>query len=262
MRWLFAAACALALGGCKKNEAPSVPEPLKVAAAADLARAFPEIATAFEKESGQKITFTFGSTGLLSKQIIEGAPYDVFAAANVSYVDEVLKTGTCAADTKAMYARGRIGIWMRNESTVPPPKTLKDLADPRFVRIAIANPAHAPYGKAAQQALEKVGIWDQIKPRLVYGENIQQTLQFAQSGNVEAAIVALSLATVAGGSFVDIDPALHAPIDQALVVCSRDPARAAVARRFAAYVNSPTGRAIMRRYGFLLPGETVTPKVQ
>src|SRR5215472_11398877 len=116
MRWLSAAACALALGGCKKNESGSVPEPLKVAAAADLAHAFPEIATAFEKESGQKTIFTFGSTGLLSKQIVEGAPFDVFAAANVAYVDDVLKTGTCAADTKAMYARGRIGIWMRKES--------------------------------------------------------------------------------------------------------------------------------------------------
>src|SRR5262244_2093700 len=110
MRWLFAAACALTLGACKKNESASVPEPLKIAAAADLARAFPEVATAFEKESGQKITFTFGSTGLLSKQIIEGAPFDLFAAANVTYVDDILKTGTCAAETKAVYARGHIGI--------------------------------------------------------------------------------------------------------------------------------------------------------
>src|SRR5215813_6031674 len=164
------------LAGCQKN-APAAPvEPLKVAAAADLARAFPEVAAAFEKESGQKVTFTFGSTGLLSKQIIEGAPFDVFAAANVSYVDDILKTGTCAGDSKALYARGHIGIWTRKGTSVAPPKTLADLADPRFVRIAIANPEHAPYGKAAQQALEKLGIWDKVKPRLVYGENIQQTL--------------------------------------------------------------------------------------
>lgn len=259
MRWHVPAACALALlAGCKKNEA--VGEPLKVAAAADLARAFPEVGAAFEKATGQKITFTFGSTGLLSKQLIEGAPFDVFAAANISYVDDVLKTGVCAADTKAVYARGHIGMWMRKESTVAPPKTLADLADPRFVRIAIANPAHAPYGKAAQQALEKAGIWEQIKPRLVYGENIQQTLQFAQSGNVEVAIVGLALAIVADGTFVDIDPSLHAPIDQALVVCSRDPRREQAARRFAAFVNAPGGRAIMRRFGFLLPGEAVARK--
>jgi molybdate transport system substrate-binding protein len=258
MRAPVAALCVLALVGCKKNE--TVGEPLKVAAASDLARAFPEVGAAFEKETGQKITFTFGSTGLLSKQLIEGAPFDVFAAANISYVDDVLKTGVCAADTKAVYARGHIGMWMRKESTVAPPKTLADLVDPRFVRIAIANPAHAPYGKAAQQALEKVGIWDQIKPRLVYGENIQQTLQFAQSGNVEVAIVGLALAIVADGTFVEIDPSLHAPIDQALVVCSRDPKRAEMARKFASFVNAPGGRAIMRRFGFLLPGEAVARK--
>jgi molybdate transport system substrate-binding protein len=258
MRWHVLAVCALALGGCKKNE--PVGEPLKVAAASDLARAFPEVGAEFEKRTGQKITFTFGSSGLLSKQVIEGAPFDVFAAANISYVDETIKTGACQADTKAQYARGHIGMWMRKESTVAAPKTLADLADPRFVRIAIANPAHAPYGKAAQQALEKAGIWEQIKPRLVYGENIQQTLQFAQSGNVEVSIVGLALATVAGGTFVEIDQSMHAPLDQALVVCSRDPKRALMARKFAAFVTEPAGHAIMRKFGFLLPGEAVANK--
>src|SRR5262249_41703782 len=153
---------------------------------------------------------------LLSKQIVEGAPFDLFAAANVSFVDDILKQGACAADSKALYARGRIGVFLPKGSAVAPPKNLADLADARFVRIAIPNPEHAPYGKAAQQALEKVSVWNKVKPRLVYGENIQQTLQFAQSGNAEAAIVALSLATVSDGEFVDIDPALHEPIDQAL----------------------------------------------
>src|SRR5690348_14394616 len=151
MRWFLAAAL---LCGCAKHESASVPEPLKVAAASDLARAFPEVGAAFEKETGQKVTFTFQSTGLLSKQIVEGAPYDLLAAANVSYVDDILKKGVCAADTKALYARGHLGIFMRKESTVAPPRTIADLADGRFVRIAIANPEHAPYGKAAQQALE------------------------------------------------------------------------------------------------------------
>jgi molybdate transport system substrate-binding protein len=241
------------LAGAPAVAAP--PSPLKVAAAADLALAFKEIGAAWEKQSGDKVVFSFGSTGLLEKQIVEGAPFDMFAAANISFADEAVAAGACAADSKALYARGRIVVWWRKDAALAP-RTLGDLADPRFVKVAIANPEHAPYGRAAEQALTKVGAWMAVKPRLVFGENVQQTLQFAQSGNAEAAIVALSLAVVSDGRFLVVDEALHQPIDQAMVVCGRDPTRRARARAFAAFVNSADGRAIMRRYGFLLPGET------
>jgi molybdate transport system substrate-binding protein len=225
--------------------------PIKVAAAADLARAFEDVGNEFAKTGAQKPIFTFGSTGLLAKQLINGAPFDLFAAANVSFVDEVLKTGNCDASSKTLYARGRIVVWVPKDK--PAPKDLKELAGGQYVKIAIANPEHAPYGKAAVEALNSAGIYDQVKPKLVYGENVQQTLQFAQSGNVEAAIVALSLAVVSDGNYLPIDPRPLAPIDQALLVCSKRKDAAA----FAAFVNSPAGRAIMRRYGFLLPGEVV-----
>jgi molybdate transport system substrate-binding protein len=234
------------------------PSPLKVAAAADLAVAFKDVAAAWEKRSGDQAVFSFGSTGLLEKQIAEGAPYDVFAAANVSFADEAVASGACLADSKALYARGRIVVWWRKGSTVPPPKSIADLADRRFIKVAIANPAHAPYGKAAQQALQKAGVWTAVQPKLVFGENIQQTMQFAQSGNVEAAVVALSLAVVGDGAYLLIDESLHAPIDQAMVVCGNDPGRLKRARAFTAFVNSADGRRIMKKYGFLLPGETRT----
>lgn len=128
------------------------------------------------------------------------------------------------------------------------------------MKIAIANPEHAPYGKAAKQALIKAGVWDAIQDRIVYGENIQQTLQFAQSGNADAALVALSLALVTEGGFTAVDPALHEPLDQALVVCKGAGGKSmheSSARQFTAFVNSDAGRAIMKRYGFLLPGESV-----
>jgi molybdate transport system substrate-binding protein len=231
--------------------------PIKVAAAADLAFAFKDVGAAFERKTGSKVSFTFGSTGQLAKQISEGAPYDVFAAANVSYVDDVVKAGACDPDTKARYARGRIVIWTKKSSGVAAAAALTDLTDARFVKIAIANPDHAPYGRAAKQALEAAGVWEAVKPKIVYGENVQQTLQFAQTGNTEAAISALSLATVAeDGAYQLIDESLHKPIDQALVVCHRGTS-AEVARDFTAFVNSRDGRAIMTRYGFLLPGETV-----
>jgi molybdate transport system substrate-binding protein len=231
-------------------------KPLQVAAAADLALAFKDVGAAYEQKSGDHVVFSFGSTGLLAKQLAQGAPFDLFAAANVSFTDDVIKAGACLADGRTLYARGRIVVWWRADSPVPPPRTLADLADPRFIKIAIANPVHAPYGRAAQQAFTKLGIWPRVQPRLVFGENVQQTLQFARSGNAEAAVVALSLAVVSDGTYIPVDESLHDPIDQALVVCGKDRARLGRARAFAAFVAAPAGRAIMRRYGFLLPGET------
>ncbi len=246
----FALAASL---GCKKTDAPA--PPLKVAAAADLSFAFKDIGEAFERRTGHKVVFSFGSTGLLAKQIGEGAPFDVFAAANESYVDEVVKAGACQGDTKAGYAIGRIVLWTKKGS--PAPAALTDLAKPVFAKVAIANPAHAPYGRAAKQALTKAGVWDGAG-KIVYGENVQQALQFAQTGNADVAIVALSLATVSDGSYTLIDSALHDPLQQALVVCKGAGRVDGVGATFSAFVNSSEGRVIMKRYGFLLPGESVT----
>jgi molybdate transport system substrate-binding protein len=243
---------------CKGKVDPASTAPLKVAAASDLAFAFKDVGAAFEKATGTPVTFSFGSTGLLARQIAEGAPFDVFAAANVSFADDVVKQGACFADSKAIYGRGRIALWSRKGA--PLPTTLEELRDAKYVKIAIANPEHAPYGKAAKQALIKAGLWDAIKDRLVYGENIQQTLQFAQSGNADVALVALALAMVTEGGFTAVDPALHEPLDQALVVCKGAGGKAArepAARQFTAFVSSDAGRAIMKRHGFLLPGESM-----
>ena len=255
---LVAVALVLAFGARARADNP----PLRVAAAADLAQAFKEVGAAWEKKSGDKAVFIFGSTGLLEKQLVQGMPADLFAAANVSFADDAVKAGVCVADSKALYARGRLAIWWRKggDSKLAPPKSLAELTDKRFVKVAIANPAHAPYGQAAKEALTKAGLWDAVQPKLVYGENVQQALQFAQSGNAEVALVALSLALAApAGGFVTVDEKLHAPLEQALVVCGKDATRVARARSFAAFVASPDGRSIMRRYGFLLPGETRPP---
>lgn len=235
--------------------------PLKVAAAADLSRAFADLGAAYEKKTGQRVVLSFGSTGLLAKQISQGAPFDVFAAANVSFVDDVVKDKACIGETQTLYARGQIVAWVRKGT--PKPATLFELHEPRFSKIAIANPEHAPYGQAAKQALTKVGAWSSVSTKVVYGENVQQTLQFAQSGNADVAIVALSLAVVAPeGDYLPIDPTLHEPLDQALVVCHGAPeakgARENDARAFVAFVGSEPGRAVMRRYGFLLPGESLS----
>lgn len=246
---------ALAATGCKR-EPPAAPPspPVRVAAAADLTLAFEDLGRAFERQTGQTAVFSFGSTGLLAKQLREGAPFDLFAAANVSFVDEVVAAGACDGATKAPYARGRIAVWTRLVG-VAPPTSVADLADARFKRLAIANPEHAPYGQAARQALDHAGIWDAIERRLVFGENVRQTFQFAETGNVDAAIVALALVVNdRDNPWFLVDDSMHRPIDQALAVCTRGANREG-AEAFARFVGSTEGRAVMRRYGFLPPGE-------
>lgn len=242
-------------GGCKSEQQRTSSSPVRVAAAADLTPAFEELGGAFTQRTGERLTFSFGSTGLLAKQLREGAPFDVFAAANVSFVDDVVAAGACDGATKALYARGRIAVWTKKGGDTATLSALDQLASARFKRIAIANPDHAPYGQAAKQALQQVGIWNTIKDRLVLGENVRQTLRFAETGNVEAAVVALSLViNDRDNPWLLIDEALHRPMEQALVICIRGHNREG-GRSFARFIDSETGRAVMRHYGFVLPGE-------
>ena len=248
--FLLTLICATA---CKDNNSPATnaPQELTVAAASDLTPAFEEIGREFESSHKTKVVFVFGSTGMLTRQIENGAPMDLFAAANVSYIEQLEQKGLIIPDTKSIYARGRITLWMSNDSLVRL-ESIADLARPEVTRIAIANPDHAPYGLAAKQALESAGIWERVKPKLVYGDNIRQTLQYAQTGNVEVAIVSLSLSRASRGRWTLIPEELHQPIDQGMAVM-KDTKNEAGARAFAAFVNGPQGRTILQKYGFTFP---------
>ncbi len=238
-------------GGDARRAAPAV---IHVAAASDLTRAFEELGRAFAARTGQRVAFTFGASGMLARQVTEGAPFDLYASASSAYVDDVLATGACDRSTRALYAHGHLVVWSKRG--VAPAAALADLADARFRRIAIANPEHAPYGRAAREALQNRRLWAALEPRIVYGENNRQAHQFAQSGNAEAALVALSLVIgTSDGAYTQVDQALHAPIDQTLVACLRGK-NAAGGRAFASFVAGADGRGLMRRYGFLLPGES------
>lgn len=224
---------------------------LTVAAASDLTQAFEDIGREFERDHKTKVIFVFGSTGMLTRQIENGAPMDLFAAANVAYIDELEKKGLIFSDTKAIYARGRITVWTTNESAFKIEK-IADLTGPEIRRIAIANPDHAPYGLAARQALQSAGIWETVKPKLVYGDNIRQALQYAETGNVEVAIVALSLSQQSRGRWTLIPEELHQPIDQGLAVIKSTHNEQA-ARAFANFVTGARGREILGKYGFAFP---------
>lgn len=234
--------------------APFVDE-IVVAGASDLRPAFEEIGRQFTARTGVKVTFSFGSSGLLARQVENGAPFDVFASADVEYVDDVLAAGVGDRTTKATYAFGRLALWV-------PARTQKrifnvlDLSDPSFRRIAIATPEHAPYGVAAVEALTSSKIYDLVSERLVYGENVSDAYRIATSGNADAALVSLSLviANAAGGRYVVVPADAHEPLEQALVVTATKK-RAVTAKAFVSAVTGSSGRAVMRRYGFLLPGD-------
>jgi molybdate transport system substrate-binding protein len=231
--------------GCK---APPRSEPVLVAAAADLTVAFEELGGLFESRTGQKVTFSFGASGALAKQLSQGAPFDLFAAANADFVDSAVRAGACDGTTKAFYARGNLVVWSKQGGV--PVRALSDLRRSDIRHIAIANPEHAPYGKAAREALARNGLWPALEGKIVQAENVRQALQFAETGNAEVAIVARSLvAKHESGNQLLIDPAQHAPIEQTLVVC-RHGKNATGARAFARLVESPDGQALLRRYGF------------
>lgn len=224
-----------------------------VSAAADLTFAFKEIGALFEQETGTKVIFNFGSTGLLAQQIEQGAPIDLFAAANVSFVDDLAKRDRVLADTQALYALGRITLWTREDSPLHLER-VQDLTQAEIKHVAIANPDHAPYGVAAREAMQTAGVWDALQSRLVLGDNALATLQYAQTGEVDAAIVPLSLSVQQKGKWVLIPEEMHKPIHQALAVV-KGSEHEAEARAFAQFINGPEGRPIMIKYGFVLPGE-------
>lgn len=234
--------------------------PLRVAAAADLQGVLPELARAFEAASpGSPVEATYGSSGNFLSQIESGAPFDLFLSADLAYPKQLAETGRADSTTLFRYAVGRIVLWVRADSPLDPAtQGLAALRDPAVRKVAIANPRHAPYGRAAEAALRHAGLLPEIAEKLVLGENVAQAAQFVQSGAADAGIVALSLARAeplaSQGKFGVIPADAHPVLEQGGVVLSdaKDPARAQAFRDFCL---SADGRAIFRRFGFALPGE-------
>ena len=217
-----------------------------------LTGAFKEIGAMYEKESGNRVVFNFGSTGMLAQQIEGGAPVDLFAAANKRYVDELEKKGLIIPETKRVYAIGRIVLATPKEGVKL--NSVEELTRPDIKRIAIANPSHAPYGMAAKEAMEKNDIWNKIKDKVVYAENIRQAMQYLETGNVDAAILAHSVTIGSDVNYMPIPQELYAPIVQTLAVI-KGGKNEKKARELAEFINGPKGRAVMDRYGFGLPSE-------
>ncbi len=228
-----------------------------VAAASDLKFALDEIAREYARDSGRSVRLTYGSSGNFRRQIAEGAPFEIFLSADESYVAALAKEGRLE-DEGAVYGVGRLVLFAPKGSPVDPEQGLPGVArlaaEGRIGKFAIANPAHAPYGRAAREALQRAGAWEALQGRLVLGENVSQAAQFAASGNAAAGLFAYSLTfspEVAGrGRFALVPESAHAPLRQrmALVRGAGEEARA-----FYRHLQGPAARAIFSRYGFALP---------
>lgn len=231
-------------------------EKVTVAAASDLKFAMDEIVTTFKKTSpADDVEVIYGSSGKFQTQIQQGAPYDLYFSADISFPRELAKAGFATSEVKP-YALGRIVLWSADLDARK--MTLASLTDPKIAHIAIANPKHAPYGKRAVEALQAAGLWAKVEPKLVYGENIAHTAQLVQTGNAQVGIIALALAVnpelASQGGYWLVPNKLHQPLEQGYIITKRAEGNA-LAKRFADYMGSKPARTVMTKYGFVLPGE-------
>ena len=246
------------------SSAQTHPQLLRVAAAADLQFVMPDLAAQFEKRTGTKVNITYGSSGNFYSQLQNGAPFDLFFSADIDYPRKLEASGLAEPGTLYEYAAGRIAIWMPADISVDVARQgWNALLDSAVQKVAIANPEHAPYGRAAVAALKKAGIYEQVRAKLVYGENISQAAQFVQSGNAQAGIVAMSLALSPGmkdGKRWEIPAEMHPPINQAAIVLI-SAANKHGARAFLEFVKSESGRSSFLTYGFSLPAALAAPPI-
>ena len=242
----------LFFAGCQKtpstNQPAASPE-LLVAAAANLTDAFAEVGQRFTSKTGTRVVFSFGATAELSKQIENGAPFDVFAAADKEHVESLDQAGMLTPGTLALYARGRLVLWVPAGSALKPQR-LEDITAKDFDRIAIAKPDVAPYGEAAVESLQRLHIWEQIEKKVVYAQNVSQAKQYASTGNAEVAFIPLALVKPGEGAYIEVSEDLHRPIDQALGII-RSSLKQDAARQFVTFVLSEEGQQLLSSKGYL-----------
>ena len=232
---------------------PAMAEEMLVAAASDLSFVLPELAARFEKETGHTVKLSFGSSGNLFSQIENGAPFDLFFSADLDYPRRLEVAGRVEPGTFYPFAKGRLVLWVSNGSGLDLGRGLRLLLDPAVHKIAIANPRHAPYGRAAVAALQHGKIYESVEQKLVFGENISQAAQFVESGNADVGILALSLAVAPAmkskGRYFQIPQNAHPPIEQAAVIL-KSSHRKQAAQQFLRFLKKPETISLLQQHGF------------
>jgi molybdate transport system substrate-binding protein len=248
--WLLCAAVFLA--SCNSPQrTPESARKLTVAAAANLTDVFGEVGPAFKAQKGIDVVFSYAATAELSQQIENGAPFDVFAAADTEHIDFLVARQKLTADSQAIYAKGQLALWIPGGEPSGI-QDLKDLAAPKIHYIAVAQPKLAPYGQAAVEALTKANLWESLKSKIVYANSISMAKQLAETGNADAAFTAYSLVLHDKGTVLKVDPALYHPIEQSLAIVAGS-SRMEEAKEFRSFLLGPEGRAILSKSGYLLP---------
>ena len=247
---LFAALVLVATGCGAKKDAVSQ-EPLRIAAASDLQSALPRLAERFKARTGVETTLIFGASGRLSEQIRQGAPFDVFLAANEKFIRDLASEGTIKPESVQTYARGSLVLAAHRDMS-DHVRTLDDLTKPEVKKIGLANPQTAPYGMAGKQALERAGLWDKLQPKIVIADSVRQALIYVQRGDVEAAFVGRAIADVPEIRPLEVDPSLYDPIIQALGIVSAT-RRPDDSGRFVRFVVGDEGQGILKEFGFAPP---------
>lgn len=239
-----------AIGACgRRSSSPRVPPAeIRVAAASSFGGTLEALGAAFEREGGSHVVPIFGATGALAQQIEQGLPVDVFLSADSETPARLALQGVLVADTVAPFARGILVLYAPADASVRV-TTLAQLRAPGVQRIALANPDHAPFGRAAREVLTRAGLWDSLTPRLVMAENVREAFEFARTGNADVAFTARSVTIGAAGSATPLDPSLYAPLDESLGVME-DSSHPREARAFARFVHSASARAILTAHGF------------
>jgi molybdate transport system substrate-binding protein len=251
---------AAAASGASVYSAWAEPSVLRVAAAADMKFAMDEVIEAFrEKYLTVRVEVTYGSSGNFYAQLSNHAPFDIFFSADIDYPRRLIREGAALADTEFLYGIGRLVVWVPRASSIDVEKLgMQSLLDASVKKIAIANPRHAPYGRAAMDAMKSLGVYDQVRDRIVFGDSVMQTAQFVESGGAEIGLISHSLVLAPlfrdKGRYWEVPASAYPRREQGGVILSwaRDKSAAQALRDF---VLGESGKAILRRYGFWLPGE-------
>jgi molybdate transport system substrate-binding protein len=221
---------------------------ITVAAAANLTEAFTEMGKVFTARTGIRVRFSFGATADLARQIENGAPFDVFAAADVEHVEKLRDKGLLTPGTNKLFARGRLVLWIPPASNFTLER-IEDITRAQIERISIAKPDVAPYGRATIEALRALNLWTQVEPKVIYGQNVSQAKQYAATGNAEVAFLPLALVKANEGHVIEVDGHLHQPINQAIAVIKDSP-RQEAAQSFLNFILSAEGQTLLERYGY------------
>ncbi|HSF67985.1 MAG TPA: molybdate ABC transporter substrate-binding protein [Nitrospiraceae bacterium] len=253
--FLVCSAFIVSLGHLALSRA-AVAEEIAIAAASDLNFAIKEVIAEYEKATGNRVKLSLGSSGNFYAQLTNGAPFDLYFSADIGYPKKLEEAGLIVPGSLYRYAVGRIVLWTNHSSHRDVSKGLEVLRDPAIKKIAIANPKHAPYGRAAVAAMQHFKVYDDAKDRLVMGENISQAAQFVESGACEIGVIALSLALAptmkAGGTYWEIPSDAHPPLEQGAAIL-KSSKQQKTAQQFLEFMQGAKGQDIMRRYGFTLP---------